>query len=656
MTDEDDFVAVFREEASGRLEAIDGVLVAVEAGRGGPAAVDALFREFHTIKGAAGLVGLDDAHAVAHAVEDLLAAVRDAGAPLAGIAEPLLRAADELRRQVAGEAVAPSAALLHELAERRVALETGSPEPEPESEPAPTPPADGSSEPTRAIRVPAGKLDRVLHLAGETVVHRRRLEHTLGPERVRASHELADELSHGDRLLDELQDAAVTMRTVPLRSIVGPFPRAVRDIAVGEGKEAELAITGADTEIDRVILERLADPLVHLLRNAVHHGIEPPGERERAGKPRRGRVELRAVQRGALVAVSVSDDGRGVAAPVLAEAGQGLALADALARAGFSTARAVTGVAGRGVGLDVVKREVESLGGRLEVFSEPGAGTAIELLLPLTLALLDVLLVERGAQAFALPLASVLEALRVDAQLALGGRRSVELRGEVVPLADLADVVGASPPPLPPAPPALVLATVTGRLALACDRIRGEEEVVVKRLGPLLARVRGYLGAAILGDGRLALILDPAAVERVPPQRAESAAAAPASGAAPTPVVLVVEDSLTTRALQRSILEAAGYRVETAEDGAEAWERVRRDSAIGLVVTDLDMPRMDGIALVEAIRADPERAALPVIVVTARTAEDERRRGLEAGADAYLEKGRFDQRALLDAVERLLGR
>jgi two-component system chemotaxis sensor kinase CheA len=189
--------------------------------------------------------------------------------------------------------------------------------------------------------------------------------------------------------------------------------------------------------------------------------------------------------------------------------------------------------------------------------------------------------------------------------------------------------------------------------------VLGEEEVLVKPLGPLLARVPGYLGAATLGDGRVALILDPAAIDRIPDARArrtEDPAEPLAAGASQgTPVVLVVEDSVTVRALQRSILEAAGYRVETASDGAEAWDRLRRDDDISLVVTDIDMPRMDGFALVEAIRADAARGALPVIVVTARASDEDRRRGLEAGADAYLEKVRFDQRVLLQAVERLLG-
>jgi two-component system chemotaxis sensor kinase CheA len=458
-----------------------------------------------------------------------------------------------------------------------------------------------------------------------------------------------------------IEDAVMAVRLLPASAVFAPFQRMVRDLGRTHGKDVRLVVEGGETEIDRKILDELRDPLMHLLRNAVHHGIEPPAERERAGKPRRGAIEVTAEQRGALVEVTVDDDGRGVPAHVLAEAGEGRSLADVLTRPGFSTADAVTGVAGRGVGLDAVAREVEAVGGRLEVASRPGDGTRVSLLLPLTLALLDAMLVERGGQPFALPLASVLEVLRVEATLALGGRESVALRGEPIPLVDLAQAVGAGAAAPPSAPPALVVAATRGRLALVCDRLLGEQRVVVKPLGTLMARVRGYLGAAILGDGRIALILDAAALDReaagraAPTPQAEPAAAE-AREPPTAPTILVVEDSFTVRELQRSILEAAGYRVETARDGAEGWQRVRRDGDIALVVTDVEMPHMDGFALVEAIRADAEHAALPVVIVTARGDDADRRRGLDAGADAYIAKGAFEQQALLDTVERLIGR
>ena len=666
MTEVDaEFAELFREETQERLDRIVEILLAVEAGTPPADGVDALFREFHTIKGAAGMLGLDEIRTLAHAVEDLLADAREQGDLPPDLVEPLLAAADALRAQLRGDPDAAHAALLDQLTAHRARPEPAAAAAEAADAPAaPPPPAEA---PARSIRVPARKLDRVLDLVGETVLHRRRLEHELARQGRREQDPVQDELHQGGQLLEELQGAAVTMRTVPVASILGPLPRAVRDLAKAQGKEVEIEVTGAETELDRVILEGLAEPVTHLLRNAVSHGIEPPTERERRGKPRRGRVRLHAEQRGAMVAVGVTDDGQGVSQEVVREAAEAGSLADVLTRPGFSTAAEVSDVAGRGVGLDAVKRHVESLGGSLEADSEPGAGTTVTLLLPLTLALLNVLLVERAGQVFALPLPSVQEAVPTTDALWLAGRRHLEVRGDSLVLADLADVVGVGDAvATAPHAPALVVTGSLGRIALLCDRLLGQEDVVVKPLGPVLAHVEGYLGAAVLGDGRVALILDPArlatsgAAERprvqpvAPRSAADRADQAPAADVPPK--LLVVEDSFTVREVQRSLLEAAGYRVETARDGREGLERLRGDGDIALVVTDLEMPELDGFGLLEAIRSDPDRAALPVVVVTTRAAEEDRQRGLAAGADAYVVKGSFDQGALLETIERLIGR
>jgi len=389
------------------------------------------------------------------------------------------------------------------------------------------------------------------------------------------------------------------------------------------------------------------------LRNAIAHGVEPSAERERAGKPPTGRLELHAEQHGSMVSIAVSDDGRGVSAELLSQATEGRALCDVLATAGVSTAGAVTDVAGRGVGLDAVKTLVSSLGGGTEVVSETGVGTTVTLTIPLTLALLRVLLLERGGQTFGLPLASVEEVVTVTQTVSLAGRAALELRNRSIPLSDLADTVGADVPPLCEQPTAVIVASSGRRVAAACDRIVGELEVVTKSLGPLLAGLSGYLGAAILGDGGIALILDPAFVtqaQMLRPARVRATAEQLPSK------VLVVDDQFTVRELQRSILEAAGYRVETARDGNEALAKIGSEPDVGLVVTDIEMPEMDGIALLRSIRSEPQHAGLPIVVVTAQGDEEDRRRGVEEGADAYLVKSEFNQQALLDTVERLLAR
>ena len=697
---------IFREEATTRLDQMDKVLLAMESGNADAETIDSLFRNAHTIKGSAGMLGFEDVRSLGHAVEDILASVREEGVFPPELAEPLMRATAGLRAQITGTAE-PIAGLLDDLAASVAAYrapgasvpETSVPEtsvaeasvPEtsvaetsvPETSvpeatvaeasvagpavagpavPGPAVPAAAVPRPgvprpgvpeRRTLRVPAEKIDHLLDVVGEVVQSRRRLTHSLAEEGP-LSLEITEVLGIGDRMLGELKDIAVGMRTLPLSVITGPFPRAVRDFARAEGKSVDFVVTGPDTELDRVILESLSEPLGHLLRNAVNHGIESSEERVRAGKPPRGRIEVRAVPRGNLVEIVVADDGRGVSPEVVEEARREGSLADVLARAGYSTAEQVTDLAGRGVGLDAVKTYAQSLGGSLEVRSEPGQGMEIILLLPLALALLDVLLFERGGAVYGVPLAAVEEVLTLTATSTLEGRPSLEVKGRPLPVTDFAALVGASAPPLGGRPPALVISAGGRRTVATCDALRGEEEVVVKPLGPLFGSVGGYLGAAILGDGRIALLVEPAMLTR---GRQRVRGTVPIEvGPAVLPKVLVVEDSFTVRELQRSILEAAGYPVVTARDGREALGVLERDSQIALVITDFEMPELDGLELTRAIRADGALSSLPVIIVTSRGSEDDQHRGIEAGADAYMVKRSFDQQALLATVERLVGR
>jgi two-component system chemotaxis sensor kinase CheA len=305
--------------------------------------------------------------------------------------------------------------------------------------------------------------------------------------------------------------------------------------------------------------------------------------------------------------------------------------------------------------VDAVKNHVEGLGGSLELESEPGRGMKATLLLPLTLALLRLLMCKRGGQTYGLPLTSVREVVAVAETVSLGGRRSLEIRGETVPVADLADLIGANAPALREQPSAMVIATGGRRTAVACDEVIGDQEVVAKGLGPLLSETRGYLGAAILGDGEIALIVDPNHILRRPADESHPARkAAPPEDPAEAPKVLVIDDQFTVRELQRSILETAGYRVETANNGVEALERIAL-GGVDIVLSDVEMPEMDGFELLKAIREDPESGSLPVVMVTSMGGEEQRRRGAEEGADAYIVKEDYDQQALLDVIARLIG-
>ncbi len=709
MTDPDiELREAFHEDVTHRLDEMEAALLAIEVGDPGTGMIDSLFRNVHTIKGTAGMVNMADIAAVAHAVEDILAIVRDTGTFPPGLVDPLLHATGALRARINGAQV-PFDPLLDELAVGLTALQRPrvvspvariSEGPQvPKSQPSPerlggsaavdipawglpvpgpglpigpvrpVPPSQVPSSPgppsavpssagppspvpeQRSVRVDPVKLDHLLDVIGEAVQNRRRLAHALGPE-ADLSMDVSAALDAGARTMEQLRENAIRMRTLPLAVIAGPLPRAVRDFARTAGKDVTFTVVGADTELDRMILESLAEPLTHLLRNAVAHGIEPAADRERVGKPPSGRIELRAVSRGSLVEIVVADDGRGVSAEVADRALREGSLADLLASAGFSTAGEVSHLSGRGVGLDAVKSYAHSMGGALEIRSQPGHGMEVILLLPLALAMMNVLLFERGEAVFGVPLAVVDEVVEVLRPTSLGGRPSLTIRGRPLPAADVAVLLGAHAPPLKPRPHALIVAVLGRRMAVLCDALVGEEEVMVKPLGPLLAGA-GYLGAAVLGDGRIALLAEPAALVR---GRYEAVApAAPASPPEP-PKILVAEDSYTVRQLQRSILEAAGYQVVTARDGREALRIISRDAGIAMVISDLEMPGLDGLGLTRAIRADPARAALPVVIVTSLGSEEDQRKGIEAGADAYMAKHNFDQQALLATVERLVGR
>lgn len=659
-----------REEAKDRLENIERNLLSLESGSPGPEAVDELFRDAHSVKSAAAMLGWNAVAAIAHVMEDRFDECREGKASLADLTDLMLSGLDGLKQAVGNDEfdVEPLVAEL-EAASLAPPPDGDEATEEVEVDDAPAapigassngapkqPPKDAPPAAEQSIRVATGKVDRMLDAVGETVLHHHRLEHVLS-ERILASgdDESEQELDMGNRLLGELHDSVIGIRTLPLSSITAPYPRAVRDTAAAEGKEVELAMTGTDTQLDRSILEGIGELINHLLRNSVAHGIELPDEREAAGKPRQGRIELRAEQRGGMVAIEISDDGGGVPAELLAKADEAGSLTELLSAPGFSTATEVSDIAGRGVGLDAVKDRVEALAGSLEVQSETGHGTQVTLLLPVTLALMRLLMCERAGQPFGLPLTSVREVVSASQTVSLGGRQSLELNGEAVALEDLAAALGTSAPELPEDAPAMVVGAAGLWRAVACDTVLGDQEVVVKSLGPLLAGAPGYLGAAILGDGRVALIIDPSHLVRGP-----RAPAGPTAGLTPpeepveAPRILVVDDQVSMRGLHRSILETAGYRVQTACHGREALAVIAADG-VDLVLTDIEMPEMDGFELLRAIREDAERASLPVVMVTALGTDEQRQRGADEGADGYIVKEEYDQHAMLDMVSGLVG-
>jgi len=399
----------------------------------------------------------------------------------------------------------------------------------------------------------------------------------------------------------------------------------------------------------------------------VDHGIETESERVAAGKDPEGVVLLHAMQLGSEVVIAISDDGRGVNVERVREEarlrGDDVSeLSDEemlylVFRSGLSTAKFVTDVSGRGVGLDVVRANLDAVRGRVEVQSEPGRGSEFRIAVPITLAMLPCMLVMCGGQRYALPMHSVVTALPPSGRQAMhaDGREMVLVGERALPIWGLADVLGTGETP---AGPAVVVSGRTRTQVFRVDELIGQRDVVVKGMGRLLPRLTVVTGASVEPDGSILIVLDaPGLIDRARRTRVGAVAAAPekASRHRRSASLLVVDDALTVRELQRSILERAGYEVRTAVDGMQALTMLGENPA-DLVLTDVEMPRMDGFALTEAIRGRPQLANTPIIILTSRAAEEDRRRGLDAGADGYIVKSAFDQSSLLSAVERLLGR
>ena len=478
------------------------------------------------------------------------------------------------------------------------------------------------------------------------------------------------------RALDRLQEQAMGLAMLPTATIFSPFPRLVRNLSRELGKEVELILDGGGTELDKQVLEQIVDPIRHLLINAVDHGIEHPDERERMGKPRRGTVKVIARHRGRQVVIEVSDDGKGIDPEKVRSAALKKGLVEAndelstqeilslLFRPGFSTASLITDTSGRGVGLDVVKEAVDRLKGTVEVTSVVGRGTTFTITLPITLAIVDVLLVLAGEQDFAIPVASVEEVLvPADHEVQeIAGRRCIVWREQAIALFDMTELLGIEAANPEEDAPILVLSSGTRRVAVRVDALLGQQEIVIKGLGSFLPRVRHIAGCSILGDGRVVLVLDPNELVDSARRPSRGPTRAPmkrhqltrAIEERPKRRLLVVDDSLAIREMLRSIFEAAGYEVVLAPDGEAALQLIKTSKVDG-VVTDIEMPKMNGFDLTASIRERPDTADLPVIIVTGLAKDEDKRRGLEVGANAYIVKSSFDQTALLDAVKSLVG-
>ena len=611
--------------------------------------------------------------------------------------------------------------------EKKMVPATGktiSPEPERFAAPSKTPEPVPPPAPERVLRVAADSLNRLLGLAGEALVEsrwlppysdallrtRRRqgnlatllenLRATLGPnaltesqrreldeacreaaactETLAGSHEeMEGFVRRSANLSGRLYREAQLSRMRPFADRAQGFPRFVRDLAASLGKAAHLRLVGANTQVDRDILEKLEAPLTHLLRNALDHGLETSEERVRAGKEPEGTLTLETRHSAGMLIVVLSDDGRGIDLEGLRAAvvRKRLTTAEAAARMseeelleflflpGFSTRDNVTELSGRGVGLDVVRSMVKEVRGSVRLTSQTGRGTRCTLQLPLTLSVLRALIVEISGEPYALPLARIARTLRLPRTgiETLEGRQHFALDGQAVGLVSAHQILELDPPSGAPEALAVVVLGEHGRrIGVVVDQFLGERELVVQTLDPRLGKLKNISAAAILADRAPVLIVDVDDLWRSVELLASGSRLgklslhAPAAEAGRRRRVLVVDDSLTVREMERKLLLSKGYEVEVAVDGVDGWNTLRAHE-FDLLISDVDMPRMDGIELIGLVKKDARLRALPVMIVSYKDREEDRRRGLDAGADYYLTKSSFHDESLLRAVADLIG-
>jgi len=725
---------LFRMEVDGQRPLLTDGLLVLEREPTSAGELESCMRAAHSLKGAARIIGLTAAVAIAHAMEDCLVDAQHGRITLSNSVIDVLLGGVDLLGRIAETPAADAAEWMHDdtpesarfRAALAAALATGS-APQPDATPQMV--GDATNETAeaeeRVLRIAASSLNRLLGLAGESLVesrwldpfvrslanmkvlHRRSVtaldrlvEHVPALSSDQQAAELFGQaraaIAEGHQLFNdrvvqldmfERRIAGVAHRLYQeaLASHMRPFgdgtrgaKRMVRDLARELGKDVRLEIVGAKTPVDRDVLAKLEAPLGHFLRNAIDHGIEPPIQRIADGKPAEGTIRIEAHHVSGLLEVNIEDDGQGIDLEHIRQVvvSRGLAdeqtaqrfteaeLLEFLFLPGFTGRRVVTEISGRGVGLDAVQNMVKQLRGSVRISTKRGHSTRFQLHLPLTTSVLRALIVEIGGESYAFPLAHIVCTATVprDDVRWLEGRQHFELNGRQVGLVSARQVLeGADATAAPEQLHVVVVSdhSRTHEYALAIDRFFGVSELVVQPLDMRLGKVKDISAGALLDDGTPLLIVDVEdmlrSVERlVSTGRLAQVRYDDGKEVAARKRVLVVDDSLTVRELERKLIESGGYAVEVAVDGMDGWNAVRLGQ-FDLVVTDIDMPRMNGIELVTLIKGDPRLRNLPVMIVSYKDREEDRRRGLDAGADFYLTKGGFHEEALLQAVIDLIG-
>lgn len=705
--------AIFREEAADILGELRALLGGLRGARQATfeQQLSSAMRLAHNLKGAAGNVGLTDVEEASHALEEAFLALKNAGLGaleatvpqlLASVRdiEGLIETAEAQRATPeASRTASPTKAGLSRDPRTAEGFDAGEGAEDPRTGLSPivdeAVEAQLTASKVRTIRIEAERLDKLLELVSSLLVAetdmrerhqafealRERMDYRLGggTEDPKARLESAlrtldalilqnrNALSSFSRLSQELQAAMKRARMVPLSSLTNHLRRSVDDAARYAGKLVDLEVQFSDIELDKVILEHLRDPLMHLLRNAVDHGLESTEVRDLKGKPERGLVRISADLVGASVRITVADDGRGIDQRALAEAvvAKGLLTADQVAALseeslidlvfapGFSTRTETTRLSGRGVGLDVVRSAVTDLGGSVRAHARgPLGGAAFAMTLPLSLLSTRLLLVSAGDSVCAVPVESIDRAQRASKQdlTVVDGVHVVQLNEtEWIRVVWLSAALSGRKPREQEHFKVLVVSQGERRLGIVVDELLREEELVVRKLPWNVQSVPGVSGATVLADGSVALVVDVGGLTTGNTPEIARTDASPADAQ-----ILVVDDSMTTRTLHGNVLSFAGYQVQTAHDGSEAWALLQH-TPFRVVVSDVQMPGLDGFELTRRIRADARFKHVKIILVTSLDSAEDRERGMRAGADAYVVKGPLERDALLAAVAEQLG-
>ncbi|KFC78563.1 hybrid sensor histidine kinase/response regulator [Buttiauxella agrestis] len=703
------FVLRFIDEANGHLQTVKEGAFSLSSGENVDAQIGEMFRAAHTLKGGARMLKLQSIADVTHQLEEILSELRDKKLePDQNLGTLILQATDDISRQLdqltASEGtnnLPPADAQLCERLARASRGEMGDEPVQAKVVPAEKPVvaldiAESGLKQAGSVRVKLEKLDDLINILGEVVASHDRLEQqvqslsNIGPrlahmdadqlrqEILQFSRQLKEDFQVQHLQMYELYDVATTIRMLPVSMLFEPVSQQVRELAASLNKQVDCRILGGEVEIDRQLIDRLSEPLTHLLRNAVDHGLCEAPERLAAGKSARGTITLTTQQDGRGILLRVEDDGRGLDYPAIrAKAvARGLVSADVVDQLselecnelifhpGFSTSKIVTELSGRGVGLDIVRKTiVTDLQGTLQVHSRPGQGTTFIIRLPISLAMMRILQFEQQNHLFGLAAQYVVEVVKCSREEIrdIADRPAIILHNEFIPVISAAEILrindrhgSQTPTPVATSLLLIIIQNQFGKMAMLVDNLLDERNMMIKPLPKHMQHQALVSGMVLTADNQLVSVLQvPVLMEMAQKQGQPRAAAHKPEVRQNSWHVLIVDDSLNTREIEKNVLEAHGYQVTLAEDGFSGLQKARL-TQFDAVLTDVEMPVMDGFSLTKALRAEENYQHIPIIIVTSRAKEEDRRRGIQVGADAYIAKGDFEQDSLIETLKMLL--